>query len=179
MTTLATLDEFKLYAGIKNPENDDRLESVLTSVSALIKTYCNRTFNDYVDDDYEEYFDGGCDYLYPKEFPILDVSDVSTSIDYGVTFTSSEYIVDKRNDRIYIASNASRMGPNAVKITYTGGFMQIPSELKLAVFDMMNMYLKNEAAAPKKTQGFTSVEYITSSDFPSHIKRVLDLYRVL
>ncbi len=54
MANLVTLDEFKTYAGIKNPENDDRIELILASVSSLIKAYCARSFVDYVSDAYAE-----------------------------------------------------------------------------------------------------------------------------
>lgn len=184
MANLVTLDEFKVYTGIKNPENDDRTDSILASVSSLIKTYCGRSFVDYTSDAYEEYFDGGLDYLYLREFPILEISTVEVSYDCGETYAelapsgSSGYVHDRRNDRLFIAGAGQYTGINAIKVTYTGGYESIPPDLKLAVYDMTLMYMKAEST-PKKTQGFTSVEYITSADFPSHIKRVLDLYRVL
>lgn len=184
MAYLATLDEFKTYAGLKNPENDERNEAILANVSSLIKTYCGRTFVDYISDDFEEYFDGGADYLYLKEFPILNIGSVEYSADYGITYTElgnnlEGWVQDRRNERIFIAPSYRTSGPNTIKVTYTGGYESgAPMDLKLAVFDMMQMYLKAETT-PKKTQGFTSVEFIKTADFPSHIKRVLDLYRVL
>lgn len=182
MANLATLDEFKIYSGMKNPENDERTEAVLSSVSSLIKTYCGRTFNDYSNDEFEEYFDGKQTYVYPREFPIIEVTTMEYSFDNGITYTEgvagTDYIIDRRNDRIYLPTAQSYSDIGGVRLVYTGGYTSVPSDLKLAVYDMALMYLKAESV-PKKTQGFTSVEYITSADFPSHIKRVLDLYRVL
>lgn len=181
MANLATLDEFKIYAGIKNPENDDRIESILASVSSLIKTYCGRTFVDAAEDSVEEYFPSE-EFLYPRDIPILQVDLVEASTDNGESYlelaSGTEYVLDRRNDRVYIPGYSTYSSINGIKITYKGGYTAVPRDLQLAVFDMMLMYMKAEST-PKKTQGFTSVEFITSSDFPYHIKRVLDLYRVL
>ena len=72
----------------------------------------------------------------------------------------------------------------AVKITYNAGFATTPKDLQLALFDLVNYYIKDEhkerstlGGATINNQGTAGIR--TSTDFPDHIKRVLDLYRVV
>lgn len=71
---------------------------------------------------------------------------------------------------------------NGYRITYTGGYdAGIPEDLKVAVLDLLSYYLKNDSAVHthKLAQPNTmQVEYITSTNLPAHIKRILDLYTV-
>ena len=75
-------------------------------------------------------------------------------------------------------------GVGSVKITYNAGYTDTPKDLKLAVFDLVTYYLKDEhkirqtlGGATLQNQGTSGMR--TSTDFPDHIKRVLDLYRVV
>lgn len=70
---------------------------------------------------------------------------------------------------------------NGYRITYTGGYEAIPEDLKIATLDLVSYYLKNDSAVHthKLAQPNTmQVEYISSTNLPAHIKRVLDLYTV-
>jgi hypothetical protein len=68
---------------------------------------------------------------------------------------------------------------NGYKVVYTAGYETLPEDLKLAVLDLVTYYLKNDAAIHSaKAPGTNSVqiEYISTTNLPAHIKRVLDLY---
>ena len=179
MADLVTLDEYKTYVGIRSVEQDDRINAIIPMVSSLIRTYCGRSFTT---ESIEEYKDAES-YISLNEFPILEIENFEVSTDNGATYTPlvayTDYIFDKVNDAISFPSYSSYTNYfNAIRITYTAGYEAIPADLKLAVLDTIQYYLKNDST-PKKTVGFVSVEYVTSSDFPHHIKRVLDLYRKL
>ncbi len=164
MRNLITVDDYKLYTNISSLDQDDRIELLIPYVSQLIKNYCTRTFIDNYDVDTEDftdiiqYYNGGDDYLYTEEFPILSVEEVAYSEDSGQTYIPlaeyTDYLIDKQNDSV------------------------LPGDLYIAALDLLEYYMKREAS-PRKTQGSVSIEYIRSSDFPHHIKRVLDLYRVI
>ena len=75
-------------------------------------------------------------------------------------------------------------GVGSVKITYNAGYSECPKDLKLAIFDLITYYIKDEhkqrqtlGGATLQNQGTSGMR--TSTDFPDHIKRVLDLYRVV
>lgn len=189
MANLITTSEYKAYVGISSTNQDAEINAIVPKVSSLVKTYCGRTFIDYVSDAKTEYSSGGHTYIYLKEAPILSVSSVEYSADYGATWTTltefTDYTVDLENDRIYAIPIVYADGfpklVNAYKITYTAGYESTPEDLKLACLDLVSYYLKSDMSI-KSTRNAganqTSVEFITSSSMPSHIRRVLDLYKL-
>ena len=79
-------------------------------------------------------------------------------------------------------ASAFPAGPDTVRVTYKGGFSSTPEDLKLACYDLVTYYYKKEST-PRKAiaDGGTLASKTTPtdkpSDFPAHIKRILDLYR--
>ena len=75
-----------------------------------------------------------------------------------------------------------KKGFAAVKVVYTAGYEAVPTDLKLAVFDLITYYLKDERKTQRSIAGTTLRNEGTTSikgdvGFPDHIKRVLDLYK--
>lgn len=179
---LITLQEYKLHAGISSTEFDDKLNQIINRVSEVVKTHCNRLFIDAFDPQANQFLaiveyaehDG---YYFPNEFPVQELISVEYSSDLGTTYTPVTAVFDRVKEGIYIEERG-RYGPNAFKITYTGGFKTTPEDLKLAVIDLVDYYYRGESS-PRKSSGTNVIEYVTTSDMPPHIKRVLDLYRVL
>lgn len=180
---LITLAEYKTYASINSVDFDTKINSIITMISGLVKSYCNRLFIDAYNpntalfSEIVEYsnYDGN---YYPNEIPVDSLVSVQYSTDNGTTYTTlTDCAYDKSKDCIYIPEQG-REGVNAFKITYTGGYQNTPEDLKLACLDLVEYYYKGEYT-PRKTSSNNTVEYITTSDLPSHIKRVLDLYRVI
>lgn len=181
--SLITLADYKLYASINSTDFDDKISSIVSKVSELVKTYCNRLFIDGYDPisasflDIVEYTDRDGHY-YPNEFPIQEVVSVGYSTDNGVSYVNQlDCVFDRVKEAIYIPQEG-REGVNAFKITYKGGYQTTPEDLKLACLDLVEYYYKGEYT-PRKSSSNNVLEYVTTSDLPSHIKRVLDLYRVI
>ncbi len=68
-----------------------------------------------------------------------------------------------------------------VKITYNGGYDTIPDDLKMAALDFVKLVWKNEQATSSfSLQGESKRNFsLSSNSFPPHIKRILDLYRLV
>lgn len=181
---LVTKAEYKAYAGISSINEDANIDILIPKVSALVKTICRRTFIDYYDDAKVEYFEGGVGFLPLSEYPVVSVASVEQSTDYGNTYTTltayTDYAVSKQNDQIVrIGSEPFPILTNGYRVTYTAGFEAIPEDLKLAVLDLIGYYIKNDMAIHSpKAPGTNSVqiEYVTTTNLPAHIKRVLDQY---
>lgn len=182
---LITRAEYKAYAGLTSPTQDASIDILIPKVSELVKTICRRSFIDYVNDQKVDYFNGGTFNLIPTESPTLSVSSLEYSADYGNTYTAlvefTDYVVSKGNGEVYTTSKRDPFpeGINAYKLTYTAGYETLPDELKLAVFDLVSYYIKNDMAihSPKAPGTNTvQIEYVTTSSLPAHIRRVLDLY---
>lgn len=180
---LVTKAEYKAYAGLVTPNHDAEIDNLVPKVSSFVKTYCNRTFVDYVDESKVEYFNGGVGHFILQEWPVLSVDSVEYSSDYGQNYTGITEFVDWVHDDGYIVAitpGGFAKQLRGYKITYKAGFTSLPEDLKLAIMDMISYYRQNDAAVHStKAPGTNSVqiEYISTTTLPAHIRRILDLYR--
>lgn len=181
---LITRAEYKAYAGLTSTNSDALIDALIPKVSQLVKTICRRTFIDWVNDQKTEYHDGGTNILVPQESPVLSIAGLEYSEDYGQTYTALTEFVDYVHSRtsdcvMSVSTKGFAYKPNAYRLTYTAGYETLPEDLKLAVMDLLTYYIKNDAAIhSSKAPGTNSVqiEYVTTTNLPAHIKRVLDQY---
>ena len=126
------------------------------------------------------------------ESPVNSIVSVKERTSYSdsyntLTTGAYEYALDTATDSILRTLSSGRyknwpQGVDAVEVVYKAGYSAVPSDLKLAVLDLVTYYLKDEhkqrqtiAGASLQNQGSTSQNNNVS--FPDHIKRVLDLYK--
>lgn len=191
MTDLVTLAEYKESEGIASPKEDLRLATIVPAVSQLVKTYCSNSLIDYYSSNKVETFSMDWDTHIAQltESPVNTIVSVekrdSVSESYS-TVPTTDYYLDKATDSVlYVTGSTYKnwpKGAGSIKITYTAGYSACPADLKLAVFDLITYYLKDEhkerrtlAGASIQNAGSTSLR--DSVAFPDHIKRVLDLYK--
>ena len=191
MTDLVTLAEYKEAEGIASPKEDLRLATIVPAVSQLVKTYCGNSLIDYYSSNKVETFnvDWNTHVVQLTESPVNTVVSVekrdSVSESYSTVPTTDYYLDTATDSVLYVTGSTYKdwpKGAGSVKVTYTAGYSACPSDLKLAVFDLITYYLKDEhkerrtlAGASIQNQGSTSLS--NSVAFPDHIKRVLDLYK--
>ena len=180
---LITKAEYKTYAGITSTNQDAEIDLLIPRVSELVKSYCRRTFVDYYDEAKTEIFDGGFGSLLLKETPVTQVISVQRSTDYGQSYTKLTKFVDWIHSGDYVVCIDPRgFQPllNGYKVSHFAGYEIVPQDLRLAVLDLVTYYRKNDASIHNnKTPGgggSVQLEYITNTNLPAHIKRVLDLY---
>jgi len=180
---LVKRQDYKTYAGIKSTNNDSEIDLLIPRISDLVKSYCRRTFVDFVDTEKTEVFNGDCDRLILSEGPVISILGVQTSDDYGQTYTDLTEYVDWVVDGDYVIplNTDSYWNPKirGYQVTYYAGYETVPADLTLAVLDLITYYRKNDSAVHSNKApavNGTNVEYISNAAFPAHIKRVLDLY---
>ena len=201
MANLVTLQQYKDFAGITGVTEDAKINVIVPAISQAVKTYCGTSFIDYYSTDKTEYFDIKDDYtnaILVDESPLVSVSlvaersgqdDSYTTLITGNSDSSGkyEYVVDTELDTIYrttaTADKAFPKGRAAVKVTYRAGYASTPEDLKLACFDLVKYYLKDErkermAIAGASIQNNISTSLRENIGFPDHIKRILDFYKV-
>ena len=194
MSNLVTLTEYKEAEGIANPKEDLRLQTLIPSISQLVKTYCGNSIVDFYSsnkiEDFDIYWETFAVQL--TESPIVDVVSVQERGSYDEAYTTlttgaHEYYLDTRTDSIIRTNNSGgrlnwKHGVGAVRVTYKAGYASTPEDLKLAVFDLITYYLRDEHKE-RRTLGGASIQNQPSTSqrnnvaFPDHIKRVLDLYK--
>ena len=184
---LITLAEYKTYVGISSTNQDAAVKLLIPQVSALVKNICRRTFLDFVDEPKIETFRGGAhgNRMLLTETPIMQVGTVEFSDDFGKTYTTlteyDDYVVVPEADSVELIASQymNYFKTNAFRITYNAGYEAVPSDLKLAMADLIQYYVRNDSAIhSQKAVGANTVqiEYITNTNLPAHIKRVLDQY---
>ena len=192
MANLISLADYKTAEGIQATKDDAKLELLVTSVSQLVKTYCNTTFVDYYTNAKTELFNinynesfvqlsEGPVVMSDGNKPVISERDSITS-SYTTITEDVDYYVDTDLDCIYRMNKAWPKGPGAVKVVYKAGYATIPADLKLAVIDLITYYHKDEHKARQTIAGASIQNQSSTSQrnnvaFPDHIKRVLDLYK--
>jgi hypothetical protein len=201
MADLVTLQQYKDFAGLKSLEHDARINVVIDSVSQLVKSYCGTSLIDYASTNKVEYKtikDSLVKTIILDESPLIQVVSVeerTTQADAYVTLITEnsdssgkyEYIVEDESDSIVRTNSTGEIswakGPKSVKITYKAGYTSTPHDLRLAVYDLIKYYMKDERKERMSIAG-ASVENALSSSlngnigFPDHIKRILDMYKI-
>jgi len=196
MADLVTLAQYKEAKGISSPTEDLRLNSIIPSISKLVKTYCGNSFVDYYSSNKTEEFniDWGTHIVQLTESPIVSIVSVEERQSYGSSYStlttgSNEYYLDTKTDSILRTNDSGRYqnwpkGVGAIKVVYRAGYSSVPEDLKLAVNDLVTYYLKDEHKQRQSIAGATLQNQGSSSQrqdvgFPDHIKRVLDLYKTV
>jgi hypothetical protein len=201
MANLVTLQQYKDFAGIKGVNEDAKINVILPAISQAVKTYCGTSFIDHFSSDKTEFFDitdTSTTAVMVDESPLVSVTQVQEragQADSYVTLITEnsdssgkyEYIIDTEMDMVRrttaTGDKAFPKGRKAVKVVYKSGFASTPSDLKLACFDLVKYYLKDERKAGMTIAGATVRNQVSTSirdniDFPDHIKRILDTYKV-
>ena len=196
MANLISLADYKIAEGIQATKDDAKLDLLIESVSALVKTYCNNTFVDFYSSAKTETFNinYGESFVQLTESPIVSITSVKERTNATASYTTlsenTDYYIDTKTDSIYRLTaggfeKSFESGKGAVEVVYTAGYdgaSNLPGDLKLAVIDLVTYYHKDEhkarqtiAGASIQNQGSTSQR--NNVAFPDHIKRVLDLYK--
>jgi hypothetical protein len=197
MADLITVQEYKNAEGLASQKDDQRLDIIVPQISDLAKKYCGTSFVDYYSSDKTEEIsisDHFTSTIIVSESPLVSVTYVKERTSYEGEYetlltTDYQYYVDTAADAIVRTTrNGSKKsfakGLGSVQIAYKAGYSATPKDLKLALFDLVSYYLKDEhkerrsiAGASLQNQGTSGIR--DNTDFPDHIKRVLDLYRVI
>jgi len=89
--------------------------------------------------------------------------------------------IDSSSQEIIKNTGNFPKGVRSVKLVYKGGFLSTPNDLKLACYDLTTYYLKKESTPSKALAGASmqnaSRNTSALSEFPPHIKRILEQYR--
>jgi len=201
MANLITIQQYKDFAGLTGVSEDAKINVIIPAISQAVKTYCGTSIIDYYSTSKTEYFDIYDTYtnaILVDESPLVSVTSVKEragQADSYITLITGnsdgsgkyEYTIDTERDTIYRTTATGDAffpkGRKAVEVVYTAGYSSTPEDLKLACFDLVKYYLKDErkdrltiAGASIQNQVSTSLK--ENIGFPDHIKRILDFYKV-
>ena len=196
MADLIAKGDYKSYKGIDHYKDDDKIDSLISPISQLVKTYCGTSFVDYFSSAYTETFDimdASTQELFLTESPLVAVTSVKERDGITTAYTTltnnTDYYVDAEHDRIYRIDGDKSVkswttGFSSVEVIYTAGYSSTPQDLRLAIYDLITYYLKEEYKGRKSLAG-ASLQNETATSisgdigFPDHIKRILDMHRIV
>jgi hypothetical protein len=198
MADLITLEDYKLFEGINSTNNDEKFEQLITSVSALVRSYCGREFDAYTGspgktDIFDIQWDTSIVQL--EEAPVIEVTAVYERKTQTESYTQLykdgennkyEWYYDSVTESIIRTHESGGYrdwpkGVGSVKVVYTAGYTDIPEDLKMAVTDLITYYHKDEYKKSMAIGGTTRegapASAVGDAGFPDHIRRVLNHYR--
>ena len=174
MANLIDIDTYKTSERIESTKDDNRINKLITSVSQLVKTYCGTTIVDHHSSDKVEEFSvsWGTNLVQLTESPFVSITSVQERASFADSYTTipgTEYYVDSSTDTVYRVTTSGSAknwptGPASVKITYKAGYATCPTDLELAVVDLVTYYLKDEHKARQTMQG-ASIQNSSSSSW--------------
>lgn len=186
---LVTLADYKVYKKLTKTDDDAVLELLISSVSEIVKVYCAHRFIDYYSASKEEHFHtvGDQEYLVLNEWPVKEIVSVYSRATYTDSYTlvsTAEYYLDPNTDSLFYLGGYWPNGVGSVKVTYKAGYSSAPEDVKLATYDLITHYFKEEfkerrsigSASIDNSTRFNSTKF-NQSKWPSHVIRILDMYR--
>ena len=184
---LISLDDIREALGLDNEEvkDDGFIINLINRVSTRIESYCGRTF---AASYYTEYHDGdGTSEVLLNQYPITHVSGMWDDIDrdFGddCVVDSDDYLIYANEGRLSLYNDETTflVGRQNIKVCYSGGYTDIPEDLKQACVDLaLTSYRKNKekihGVMSRTTAGGASAMY-DLREIPADVKAILDTYK--
>lgn len=179
---LLTLEEAKQYLEITGSGQDTLLTALLTSFTALIKTYLNRQLEN---TNYKQLYDGtGTNRIILDQYPIISVSKLSQDLDnenkvIGDLYSASEYYI-LPGGMIELYADIFVDGQRTVYVDYNAGFATIPGDIKdvcKQIIAKRYQDLKDKRFGISSKNIFDDSVSFEIADLSSSMKLVLDRYR--
>lgn len=186
---LATVANYKAWAGINGTGNDAAITLMLAQAEAMVRRYAGRDLtNGFESANRTETYDGnGAAVLQLREWPVTSVATVEERDRAGTwtTLDTDEYRVDTRTGQLYRlgatwgrivsdfigggnnpafgVSPAWSADPASVRVTYTGGYTTIPADIVAVVYMLIDYKLANAGGNPSATSETIGVYSVSTS----------------
>ena len=186
---LATVANYKAWAGINGTGNDAAITLMLAQAEAMVRRFAGRDLtNGFESTARTETYDGnGAAVLQLREWPVTTVTTVEERDRAGTwtTLAATEYRVDTRTGQLYrlgatwgrIVSDfvgggnnpsfgvnpAWSADPASVRVTYTGGYSTIPADIVAVVYMLIDYKLANAGGNPSATSETIGVYSVSTS----------------
>lgn len=185
MIDLCTEDDVKLRLETITTAFSAEIASLITDVSHRVQTHLDR---DLELQTYTEIHDGGCKRIYPREVPVVSITEirVSLSLDFagGSIIPTTDYALVNGNwDIAHVATFPARQ--NGVQAEYISGYLDASNVLSLIPKDLRGAVARQVAYEFKyrKFDGLTAADVadgalqLEDGTFLPAIKPILKKYR--
>lgn len=176
---LTTTAKVKSYLQISSTNYDSLIETIVKGISSSIETYLNREVGE---QERTEYFDGSEKALILSSYP-LQGEGLVVQVNRGTNLSPSwenvsgnDYDVEVEVGVIALKYAVSS-GIRRVRVTYTGGYAEVPFDLELVATQLSAKSFDQRKAQgkSKETYSTTSIDWINT--LTDEQKAVLNKYR--
>lgn len=202
-----TLAEVKNYLLISSNNEDDRLSNLINYACTLVETYCSREFSsanviEYVDGGHISVFakripinsvNSVSEYS-GSSYTILTGPNADGSLPDNLSSNSSamefmwwadsgqfQRLDANKSHHLKLSVTPLKTFSNyahGVKLDYNGGYDVVPGDIKLVTLDYLKILHKQLGGQSFSFSGENQEQYPLSANFPPHIRRILELYRL-
>jgi hypothetical protein len=182
--TLATPEAFAAFRGVTYDPTDVQAILALSNAEALVRTYCDQSFD--LEEDDIVLLDGtGTRSLLLPQLPAIGVTSVSTFDDDDIEtqLDPTDYVLAGDNGILWRTHrDAWPRGIQNISVTYDHGFETLPSDLLNAIMVIASRGLSSSAGGEVQAEaiGTYSVTYADSTSgggLQDGERLVLDRYR--
>lgn len=176
MTTLAKV---KAYLGITATTHDAVISELVVNVTAWIETYLNRSIS--ATEDFEELFDGGDDLLMLSKYPLIEAPEIAYNAGTQASpiwtpIDPEMYEYNAKTGIIRLFAKSPN-GLDRVRVTYTGGYEEIPSDIELIAKQLVARMFSQRKAQGKTHEGLGSASIDWTTQITQEQLEVLNKYK--
>lgn len=138
---ITTVANCKAFRGIdaENTEHDEELERLIVAAQSFLEKECERTFEQAT---VTEYYNGTDwqDRILVAAPPIISITNIWDDLArvYATPLSSSLYVIDDAEAGVIRLDGLTfNKGLRNIKVTYVGGFAEIPGDLEEAAIEMV------------------------------------------
>jgi hypothetical protein len=175
------LDEYKEYAGITNPKEDDKLEILVEYAGSFVEMYCNTKFSPVSISEERNYCFNSEIML--QELPVISVDEVRVMS--GKTLLGvlpfEDYLLEPAQGIVTVVEPSISIPDTNlnVSVDYTYGYREVPPTVKLAAMEIVTYFSKREFNKSRNIGNGETAQFADPNIIPTHIRASLDLYRRL
>lgn len=179
--SVITLDDYKTYAGITNPKEDDKLQVLVDYANSFVESYCNTRFElTTVTEERNTCFNGE---IYLEELPVYSVDEIrimNKKFLVGV-ISPDDYHLESTQGIVTILETSLQIpgGNFNTSVDYTYGYPEVPKPVSLAALELVTYFSKREFNKSRNTGNGETAQFADPNVIPTHIRAALDLYRRL
>lgn len=172
---IATLEQLKAYLGITGTSQDVILNILLNASNQMIETYIGRKIPA---DDYIEIINWNAqNEIVLKNYPVNTLTSIEVWWWDDFEEISKWFVLEEKIWRIFFSHPIQR-GFQNYKITYNGGYTEIPADLTLASLKLASKYYNTRTSDWIKWESvnWDSLSFDVS-EIPNDILVILNNYR--
>lgn len=181
---LVTVGDLKTFLGISTPQYDSLLEMLINQSTDFIESKCDRRFKETTHTN-AEYNGNGTKKLVLKQYPVISFTQLqenhnANNSDNWSTIDAEDYWVEDSSGIITMTSPFS-IGTQNYRVTYSGGYATIPSDLQFACCLLAGEAFNQRRGAGIKQEslGDHSITFESVSMSDGQVSKVLWKYRKL